>query len=266
MAGAAIDETYPDYVFGVASTVQAETRLFYAPTSEMKTGKMNWKVLCKISDNIVRGYAPQDEYLYAITHTGAPKYKVVRTLIKNPDWEHADVVLPEAADSIQSITKSRHYLFTLYSNGIVGRIVKYEFATGKVTEVKLPASGTVDISCPDWKSDLCHVVISSWTLPPTRYDYDAEKETFAKSAFNAEVIYPGFADLVAEEVEVPSHDGTMVPLSIVHKKGIPLDGSNSCILDGYGSYGMSNTPWFDIRNSVATRGVGAGFCPSARRR
>ena len=166
------------------------------------------------------------------------------------------MVLPEAADSVQSITKSRHYLLTLYSNGIVGRIVKYEFATAKASEVKLPSSGTVDISCPDWKTDLCHVVISSWTLPPTRYDYDAEKETFAKSMFNADVVYPGFRRSGRRKrSRCPAMMASMVPLSIVHKKGIPLDGSNSCILDGYGSYGMSNTPWFDIRNSVATRGV-----------
>ena len=71
MAGAEIDETYPDYVFGVASTVQAETRLFYAPTSEMKSGKMNWKVLCKISDNIVRGYAPRRANIYTPSRTQA---------------------------------------------------------------------------------------------------------------------------------------------------------------------------------------------------
>ena len=188
-----------------------------------------------------------------VTHTGAPKYKLVRTSVKNPDWAHAETLIPEAADSIQYIAKSRHYLFVVYSNGIVGRIVKYELATGKVTDVKLPASGTVEIDCPDWKTDLCHVVITSWTLPSTRYDYDAGKETFAKSRFNEDVTYPGFADLVAEEVEVPSHDGTLVPLSIIHKKGLALDGSNSCILEGYGAYGMSYESHFSIRRSIAAR-------------
>jgi prolyl oligopeptidase len=47
----------------------------------------------------------------------------------------------------------------------------------------------------------------------------------------------------------------MIPLSIIYKKGIPLDGSNSCILRGYGAYGISATPGFSILNSVALRGV-----------
>ena len=254
-ASAMIDESSPDYVVAQASTVQAEMRMFWAPASQMNDGRMNWQVLCKESDNIVRGFTVHEDRLYAVTHTGAPRYKLVRTALKNPDWAHAETVIPEAADSIQSITKSRHYLFVVYSNGIVGRIVKYELATGKITDVKLPASGSVAIHCPDWKSDLCHVVITSWTLPSTRYDYDAGQETFAKSKFNQDVVYPGFADLVAEEVEVPGHDGTLVPLSIIHKKGLALDGSNSCILEGYGAYGMSYESHFNIQRSIAARGV-----------
>jgi prolyl oligopeptidase len=51
----------------------------------------------------------------------------------------------------------------------------------------------------------------------------------------------------------------MIPLSIVHKKGIPMDGSNSCILKGYGAYGYSMPPSFSILYSVATRGVVLAF-------
>ena len=65
----------------------------------------------------------------------------------------------------------------------------------------------------------------------TIYDFDAQTDTFAKSIFNTDVTYPGFEHLVSEEVEVPGHDGAMIPLSIIHKQGIPLDGSNCCILD-----------------------------------
>ena len=77
-----------------------------------------------------------------MTHAGAPRYKVVRTNVKHPDWEQAETVIPEAGDSIQSIAKSKHYLFVVYSNGVVGRIVKYDLATGKTSEIKLPASGS----------------------------------------------------------------------------------------------------------------------------
>ncbi len=250
-----IDESYPDYIIASVATVQNEMRLFYAPISELKNRRIKWNVLCKTSDNLVRGYDFQGDYVYAITHTDAPRYKLVRTSVRHPDWSHAKTVIPEAADSIQSMTKCKHYELIVYSDGVVCRLVKYDFASGKVTEVKLPMSGTVTVSCPDWRSDHCLVSITSWTSPRTTYDFDAQKDTFTKSIFHTDVSYPGFESLVSEEVEVPGHDGAMIPLSIIYKKGIPMDGSNSCILEGYGAYGISYTSYFSILNSVATRGV-----------
>ena len=256
---ASIDESYPDFVIGFVGTVQNEMRCFYAPTSQMKQKKIKWNVLCQTSDNLVRGMAFDGDYIYAVTHTGAPKYKVVRTSIKHPDWAHAETVIPEAADSIRSLTKTKHYLIVEYSNGVFDRLVRYDLSNGKTQEIKLPVTGSVGCSCPDWKTDNCLVFITSWTSPVTIYDMDAGKQTFTKSIFNSDVHYPGFEELVSEEVEVPGHDGTMVPLSIVHKKGLALDGANCCILEGYGAYGISFTPRFSIRYSLAKKGVVLAF-------
>jgi prolyl oligopeptidase len=254
-----IVESRPEYIIGAVETVQRELRLYYAPVSELNNKKIKWNILCKLADNLVRGWTFDGDYIYAITYTDAPNYKVVRTNIKHPDWEHAETVIPEAADSIQSIIKSNHYLLIVYSNGVVCRLVKYEFASGKTSEIKLPMPGTVSVSCPDWKTDRYLVHLNSWTSPQTIYDYDAQHDTFTKSIFHTYVTYPGFENLVSEEVEVPGHDGTMIPLSIIYKKGLALDGSNSCILNGYGAYGFSMTPYFSIRNSVAARGVVLAF-------
>jgi prolyl oligopeptidase len=255
MPGASIDESYPDYIVGFVGTVQNEMRIFYAPVSELKHKKIKWDVLCQPSDNLIRGITFHGDYVYAITHSSAPKYKVVRTSVKHPDWGHAETVIPEQADTVQSLTKSSHYLLVVYSDGVLDRLVKYDLKTGKIADVKLPASGTVGISCPDWKTDRCLLSITSWLSPVTRYDFDARKDTFSKSIFNTDVTYPGFEELASKEVEVPGHDGALIPLSIIYKKGIPLDGSNSCILSGYGAYGISATPYFSILRSVATRGV-----------
>ncbi len=65
--GISIDMDCPDYVVAQIGTVQRETRLFYAPTSEMRSGKMNWKVLCKLSDNLIN-YVVQGDFIYAETH------------------------------------------------------------------------------------------------------------------------------------------------------------------------------------------------------
>jgi prolyl oligopeptidase len=259
MPSAGIPESYPDYIVGSVGTVQNEMRIFYARASELNNGKIKWDALCQPSDNLVRGFEFHNQSIYAITHTDAPKYKVVRTSVRHPDWAHAETVVPEASDSIEAIVKTPHYLLIVYSNGVTGRLVKYDFGSGKTSEVKLPLSGTLSVECPDWKSDRCLVSITSWTVPRKTYDYDAENDTFAQSAFDSSATYPGFENLVSEEVEAPSYDGTMVPLSIIHQKGIPMDGSHSCILEGYGAYGNSYTPYFSVRYSLAKRGIVLAF-------
>jgi len=52
---ASVIESYPGYIVGSAETVQNEMRAFYAPISELKHTKIKWNVLCKRSDNLVRG-------------------------------------------------------------------------------------------------------------------------------------------------------------------------------------------------------------------
>jgi prolyl oligopeptidase len=253
---AIIEESYPKYLIGRVDTVQTELRVYYAPSSELKHDKIKWNILCQHSDNLVdRGLEFDGDYVYAVTDTGAPKYKLVRTSITHPDWQHAETVIPEGTDVIQSVTKSRHYLIITYSTGVDNRLVKYDLASGKREEIKLPGSGTVDVQCPDWKSDHWLVSITSWTSPVTIYDYDAQADTFKKSIFNEDVTYPGFDQLVTKEVEVPGHDGVMIPLSIIYKKGLALDGANSCLMTGYGAYGINLNPAFSFRFSLATRGV-----------
>jgi prolyl oligopeptidase len=254
-----IDECLPGYLLGGAYTAQNELRMFYAPIAELTRPKVRWAPLCERSDNLVRDLGFHGQQAFAITHSGAPKYKVVTTNIKNPDWKRANTVIPEGPDAVQYFATSKDFLFVVYSTGILGRVVQYEFASGKVSELRLPRSGTVNVECPDPHSDRCLISITSWTTPTVMYDYNPETGVFAKSIFNTEVSYPGFENLVSEEVEVAGHDGTMIPLSIIHKKDLVLDGSNSCILEGYGAYGISYQPTFNIRTSVATRGVVLAF-------
>jgi len=252
---ASIDETYPAYVFASLSNVRGEMHTFYAPTKEMVNPKIKWKVLCEVSDSLVRGMEFYGDRAYAITEASAPKYKLVSTSIEHPDWRHAETILPEQKDAMQYIVKSKDYLLAVYSDGIVGRVVEYHFKDGKREEVSLPMSGAIGVMCPDQHANHFIVTISTWTSPRTLYDFDADNHSFKKSMFNFDISYPGFEDLTSEEVEVPGHDGVMIPLSIIYKKGLRKDGGNSCIMDGYGAYGISATPSFSILRSVALRGV-----------
>jgi prolyl oligopeptidase len=251
---AEVPRSRPDRLIGGLSTVQSELRLYTASASELGGSRVTWKPLVQRSDNL-RDFVLYGDSVYAVTHTSAPRYRVVRARSDAPNWKTAETVVPEAVDSIDSIDQSKDYLLVTYSDGVKGRLLRYEFSSGRSQEITLPIQGTVSTSCPDIHGNRCIVTISSWLQPPTLYELNAETGEMAKSAFNGEANYPELADLVSEEVEVPGHDGTMIPLSIIHRKDIKLDGSSPCILEGYGAYGSSFEPAFNPRFSVANRGV-----------
>lgn len=253
-ACASVEESSPGYILGQMYNVQKNLRFCYAPISELSRKKIKWNILCERSDSIMQEPMFAGKYVYAWSDADAPRGKLLRTRMNHIDWKHAQVVIPEQADSIQYLCRSKHWILVAYSDGIVGRLVKYYLETGRLASVSLPASGTVDVTCPDCQSDRFLVSVTSWTLAAL-YDYQPLHDTFGKSIFSPNLTLPESEKLVSEEVEVTGHDGVSIPLSIIYQKGLPFDHSNSCILEGYGAYGVSATPSFSIYHSIVSHGV-----------
>jgi prolyl oligopeptidase len=253
-----LDEDSKGYIFSGEGTVQSEVTMYYAPISELNAKKINWKTLCKPADKIVRGIVIKGDDLYAITYNNAKNYKVIYTNLRNPDWNSATTIAAEnPKETIEAVIYSRDYMFITYSDGINNRLTKYNFNTKKETDIKLPFRGTAFVQCYNTKSNDCLIGITSWTKPYTEFDYNAETDAFKPSRFNRPPAYPAvYKNLVVEEVLAKGHDGEMIPLSIIHKAGIKMDGSNICFMDSYGAYGFSMTPYFNVReNSLAVRNV-----------
>jgi len=257
-ADVSLNKDSKNYIFGYLNTDREEFRCYYAPISQFNSGKIQWKILCKPEDKLVRSLVVIGDDAFAITYKDAKNYKLIHTSLKNPDWDHAETIMEEKKDeTLESVTNSKDYLYLTYSNGIDNRIFKYDLHTHKVSEIKLPFSGTAGIFCLNTKTDDCLVAVTSWNKPFAEYSYDANKNIFSPSIFNKPAKYPAeYYNLEVKEVEVKGHDGAMVPLSIIYKKGTKLDGSNCCIMEGYGSYGYSYPPYFNILyNALAIKGV-----------
>lgn len=110
---------------------------------------------------------------------------------------------------------------------------------------------------PEFETDLLRLDYTSLTTPNTTYDYNVKtkklellKQQEVIGNFNA-------ADYVSERQMVKAKDGTLVPLSIVYKKGYKKDGTRPLLLYAYGSYGYSMDPYFSsARLSLLNRGFG----------
>jgi prolyl oligopeptidase len=89
--------------------------------------------------------------------------------------------------------------------------------------------------------------MTSWTKADKIYAYDPGTRRTTDTKLQPAGPYDDPADIESVEVKAPSYDGTMIPLSIVYKRGLKLDGSNPTLLIGYGAYGISTDPSFDSK-------------------
>ncbi|MDB5134401.1 MAG: serine protease, peptidase family [Mucilaginibacter sp.] len=247
-----------NYVFAGQGNVQPEMTLYYAPISEFYSGKIQWKVLCKPENKLVRGMEFVGDKVFSITYDGAKNYKLLATDLKNVDWKNAKTIAEEKKDqTLEYITHCKDYLFMVYSDGINNHVYKYNLATGKTSVIKLPFTGTAGVFCINNKTNDCTVGITSWNKPYTEFDFNATAEVFTPGIFNKAPVFPAaYKNLVVKEVEVKGHDGVMVPLSIIYKRGTKLNGNNVCLMDSYGAYGISMVPYFNyLENALALKGV-----------
>ena len=130
-------------------------------------------------------------------------------------------------------------------NGIQEILYYLPFGKDQAKQLELPEpAGSLGLSNKDFMFSDVWVNVMGWTTDFKRYRYDPAADAFIFEQLSDVAEYPEYADLVVEEVEVPSHDGVLVPLSIIYKKGTKMDGSTPLFMMGYGSYGYPINPFF----------------------
>lgn len=243
-----------DYQYMVLrlSSVKSESPIFVAPYSELKNKKINWRQIIKPSDDITDVCISGDK-LFLLTHKDAPNYKITLTSLSKPDFKNAKTVVPESKDAvIIAIHNSKNYIYYSLGNGITRDKYQVNLNTLATKKIDLPTGVNTSLSLNRHENDNIYCDNVNWLTPLTNYEYNPEKGIAIKSKYlNSETNFPDYNKLyTVKEIEVKSHDGIMVPLSIIYPKNMKMDGSNPAYITGYGGYGFSYEPRFSTRLSV----------------
>lgn len=242
-----------DYKYAILriTSTKSENPVFYAPYASIKDKKITWKQLMGPSDEITDYYF-NDDQLFFLTHKGAPNYKLGVTDLKNPDFNNAKIIVPESSKVISGIHSSKNYLFYSLGDGINQEKNQLDLKSLSIKKLPLPegvnTSGPLNARQTD--DILCYNF--GWLTPYNIYEYNPSSGIASKSKkFDVSGSYPDYKKLYeVKEVEVKSHDGTMIPLSIIYPKNMKMDGSAPAFITGYGGYGISHVPQFSTRLSV----------------
>jgi prolyl oligopeptidase len=224
--------------------VQNEITVYVKPRAAALDDGVAWRKIVDEKDDVTN-FALHGDDLYVLTHKDASRFKVLRTSLAHPDLAHATVVLPASREVITNLVAAKDALYIVARDGTLGKLYRLAYGKGaKPVALALPRAGSVELASPDPRLPGVLVLIGSWTHDFAYYAYDPASGTFTDTGLQPLGPFGAPANLASEEVLVRSHDGVEVPLSIVHPKGIKLDGSNPVLLYGYGSYGITNDPFY----------------------
>jgi len=245
-----------NYIFGGKGNVNTNSELAVAPKAELEKPVISWKPFCSYADEI-KNYIAHGNDVYCVTSKGNNNNKLIKATLPG-DISSAKEIFNGGDWKIESIDEAKDYLIiTLTKNGVQFSVKKLEFATGKIEDVTVPLNGTLWVGPLSNQTNECVIWNGSWTVAGNLYSYDLATSKFDKGPFYVQYAYPGTENLVVEEVEVPSYDSTLVPMSIVYDKTLlKKDGSNVSLIEGYGAYGISLNPYFNSSELVLLkRGV-----------
>jgi len=237
------------YALGViAHGVRNEITLYVAPLASLEKPQIPWKKVCDVDDDVT-GFDVHGDDLYLQSHKDASRYKVLHTTLANPSVTSADVIVPPSEAVIRNVVAASDALYVQELDGGIGRLLRVPYGA-RPAPVSLPFDGTVSIASTDQRLPGTLLDMTSWTKAPKIYAYDPATRQITDTGLQPIGPNDDPKDLESVEVKARSYDGTMVPLSIVYKKGLKLDGSNPTLLIGYGAYGITQDPGFDPKRLV----------------
>ena len=247
------DLMHPKRYFG--ASVTEDERFLVIDASEGTSGNETWvKDLSDPNGQYLRVFPGFEHDFSTVTNLGgmilgltnlnAKNFQLVLVDPRNPDPTHWKVVIPETKDLLQSVTAAGGHLFATYLKDVSSHVYQYSNEGVLEHEIVLPGIG----NCTGFDGHRADADVfysfTSYNYPTTIFKYTVStgvSEVWRKPEvkFNPE-------DFEVKQVFYPSKDGTKIPMFLVYKKGLQLNGNNPTYLYSYGGFNISIQPTFSV--------------------
>jgi prolyl oligopeptidase len=220
-------------------------------------------------DLLVKGFAYDsapievvDGKVLVYTNEDAPNFRVVLVDPKDPAKENWRTVVAEKPEVLSGAGTAGGYLFTNYLKDVNSKIFQHRLDGTVIREIELPALGSASGFGGKRDEKTLFYTFTSFTYPPTIYKFDPA--TGVSELFRTSEVKFNPADYETKQVFYASKDGTKIPMFIVHKKGLKLDGKNPTFLTAYGGFNISITPAFSAATIILLENGGVFAEPNLR--
>ncbi|HEX3919582.1 MAG TPA: prolyl oligopeptidase family serine peptidase [Caulobacteraceae bacterium] len=227
----------------VQSGVANEVALYASPLAAAVAGHADWKPICTAADGVV-GVQLFGDDIYLLSHKGAPRYKVLKVAGANPGLAHAAEVVPEGASVLKGLSAARDGVYVTALNAGIGEIFRIA-PDGRRTAMRMPFPGAIGTVATDPLADGCWFLLENWVKPAVLcHGAPDGTVTVTDIAPRPDIDVSPYD---SREVMVTARDGVAVPMSIVFRKGTPLNGRAPLYLQAYGAYEIDIDPAFNPR-------------------
>ena len=222
---------------------------------DLKSGQKEFKpIVREIGDDSFSIVDNIGDKLLVETDRNAPNSRVFLFDPAHPEESNWKDVLPEKTEPLQGVGTAGGKLFATYLKDVKTQAYVYTLDGKLENEIVFPDLGTAGGFGGNSDDKFVFYTFSSFNYPPTIFMYDIA--TRKSKVFRSPEI-PGFkaADYETRQVFYTSKDGTKVPMFIVYKKGLKLDGQNPTLLYGYGGFNIVQSPSFSsLRMALLEQG------------
>ena len=211
---------------------------------DLSKNEKDFKLLAK---GFVNNFSPVDNNCDKIllhTDLDAPRYRLVEVDPNNPDPKNWKDIIPQSKDLLEYVGTGGGKLFPVYLKDASSKVFQYDYSGKMEHEILLSGIGTVSgVGGKKEDKELFYSFVS-YTNPGAIYHYDIASGE-AKLYRQTEVKFNP-DEFETKQIFYPSKDGTNIPMFIICKKGIKLDGTNPTMLYAYGGFNISMTPGFSV--------------------
>jgi len=180
--------------------------------------------------------------MFVKTNWNAPNGRIFAIDLAKPARANWKEVVPEDKWVIESFSVAGGRLAVNYLENVNSRVEILDTKGEHIRNIVFPSLGTVTAVSGRWDSNEAFYTFTSFAQPPTIYRYNVAK---GEQEVWAQVKAPiDSAQFQVRQVWYPSKDKTRVPMFLVYKKGLKLDGKRPTLLYGYGGFLVSETPAF----------------------
>ncbi|MEO6407838.1 MAG: prolyl oligopeptidase family serine peptidase, partial [Burkholderiaceae bacterium] len=227
----------------VEDGVSPDFAAWHTTLAQLRAGRPDWQPLVTRADHVT-ALAVVHDRVVALSFKDAPRYHLIGGPIAGFDAARASVLLPQSEQRVLiDLAAAADGVYVKLRDGNVQRLLRLDAGGGAAQEIALPVAGSFEFAGVQSDRPGVWLDLQGWTRA-RRIVAVSPRGEVKDTGLQPAGPFDAPADVVATEVEVVRPDGARVPMSIVHRRGVALDGSHPLLLWGYASYGLTEEPWF----------------------